>query len=337
MSAPPLPDARAAERPELAALDRETLRTALHRMHVIRKFEEVAEASYMRGLIHGTMHLSIGQEASAVGAVLALRADDYILSTHRGHGHCIAKGADPARMLAEFFGKENGYCRGRGGSMHIADVEGGNLGANGIVAGGLPIAVGVGMSIKAQKQDRVCMVFFGDGAANEGAFHEALNMASIWKLPVVFVCENNKYGMSMDIAKAMAVPNVADRASAYAMPGVALDGNDLPAVTAATRVAVTRARSGGGPSLIECKTYRLRGHSKSDRNLYRTKEEIEAWRKRDPILRLQGELIAHGRFEAVELADIEKAAQAQIEAALEFAKASPDPDPAELTRDVYAR
>ena len=337
MSAPPLPDARAAERPELAALDRETLRTALHRMHVIRKFEEVAEASYTRGLIHGTMHLSIGQEASAVGAVLALRADDYILSTHRGHGHCIAKGADPARMLAEFFGKENGYCRGRGGSMHIADVEGGNLGANGIVAGGLPIAVGVGMSIKAQKQDRVCMVFFGDGAANEGAFHEALNMASIWKLPVVFVCENNKYGMSMDIAKAMAVPNVADRASAYAMPGVALDGNDLPAVTAATRVAVTRARSGGGPSLIECKTYRLRGHSKSDRNLYRTKEEIEAWRKRDPILRLQGELIAHGRFDAAELADIEKAAQAQIEAALEFAKASPDPDPAELTRDVYAR
>jgi pyruvate dehydrogenase E1 component alpha subunit len=337
MSAPPQPDARAAERPELAALDRETLRTALHRMHVIRKFEEVAEASYSRGLIHGTMHLSIGQEASAVGAVLALRADDYILSTHRGHGHCIAKGADPARMLAEFFGKENGYCRGRGGSMHIADVEGGNLGANGIVAGGLPIAVGVGMSIKAQKQDRVCMVFFGDGAANEGAFHEALNMASIWKLPVVFVCENNKYGMSMDIAKAMAVPNVADRASAYAMPGVALDGNDLPAVTAATRVAVTRARSGGGPSLIECKTYRLRGHSKSDRNLYRTKEEIEAWRKRDPILRLQGELIAHGRFEADELADIEKDAQAQIEAALEFAKASPDPDPAELTRDVYAR
>jgi len=337
MSAPPLPDARAAERPELAALDRETLRTALHRMHVIRKFEEVAEASYMRGLIHGTMHLSIGQEASAVGAVLALRADDYILSTHRGHGHCIAKGADPARMLAEFFGKENGYCRGRGGSMHIADVEGGNLGANGIVAGGLPIAVGVGMSIKAQKQDRVCMVFFGDGAANEGAFHEALNMASIWKLPVVFVCENNKYGMSMDIAKAMAVPNVADRASAYAMPGVALDGNDLPAVTAATRIAVTRARGGGGPSLIECKTYRLRGHSKSDRNLYRTKEEIEAWRKRDPILRLQGELIAHGRFEAAELAEIEKEAQAQIEAALEFAKASPDPNPAELTRDVYAR
>jgi pyruvate dehydrogenase E1 component alpha subunit len=282
------------------------------------------------------MHLSIGQEASAVGAILPLRADDYILSTHRGHGHCIAKGADPARMLAEFFGKENGYCHGRGGSMHIADIESGNLGANGIVAGGLPIAVGVGMSIKAQKQDRICMVFFGDGAANEGAFHEALNMASIWKLPVVFLCENNKYGMSMDIALAMAVPNVADRASAYAMPGVAVDGNDLPAVAAASLVAVSRARSGGGPTLVECKTYRLRGHSKSDRNLYRTKEEIEAWRKRDPIRRLESELVAHGRFDAAELADLEKQAQLEIEQALDFAKASPDPDPAQLTRDVYA-
>src|SRR4029453_2855865 len=239
------------ERPELAALDDETLRAALSKMHLIRKFEETAEASYMRGLIHGTMNLSIGQEASAVGSTLPLRRDDYILSTHRGHGPCIAKGADPARMFAEFFGKENGYCRGRGGSIHTADVEGGNLGANGIVAGGLPIAIGVGMSITMQKQDRVCMVFFGDGATNEGAFHEALNMASIWKLPIVFVCENNKYGMSMDIARAMAVPNVADRASAYAMPGVAVDGNDLAAVVAAARRAVARARSGRGPARSE--------------------------------------------------------------------------------------
>ncbi len=305
-------------------------------MHLIRKFEETAEASYMRGLIHGTMHLSIGQEASAVGATLPLRADDYILSTHRGHGHCIAKGADPARMFAEFFGKENGYCRGRGGSMHIADVEGGNLGANGIVAGGLPIAVGVGMSIKAQKQDRVCVVFFGDGAANEGAFHEALNLASIWKLPIVFVCENNKYGMSMDIARAMAVPNVADRASAYAMPGVVVDGNDLAAVVAATGPAIERARRGCGPTLVECKTYRLRGHSKSDRNLYRTKEEIESWREKDAIRRLERELIVHARCTAAELLAIEQAAQQTIDDALAFAKASPDPDPRELTRDVYA-
>ncbi|HEX8009533.1 MAG TPA: thiamine pyrophosphate-dependent dehydrogenase E1 component subunit alpha [Casimicrobiaceae bacterium] len=305
-------------------------------MVLIRRFEELAEASYARGLIHGTMHLSIGQEASAVGAVLALRADDYILSTHRGHGHCIAKGADPKRMLAEFFGKETGYCRGRGGSMHIADVDGGNLGANGIVAGGLPIAVGVGLAIKAQKQDRVCLVFFGDGAANEGAFHEALNMASIWTLPVVFVCENNKYGMSMDVARAMAVANVADRASAYSMPGVVVDGNDLPAVAAAARLRVERARGGKGPSLLECKTYRLRGHSKSDRNLYRTKDEIETWRSRDPIVRLKDELIATARFDAAELAAIEKSAEAEIAAALEFAKASPEPDPRELMGDVYA-
>ena len=325
-----------AERAELATLDTATLRAALTKMHLIRKFEETAEASYMRGLIHGTMHLSIGQEASAVGATLPLRRDDYILSTHRGHGHCLAKGADPARMLAEFFGKETGYCRGRGGSMHIADIDSGNLGANGIVGGGLPIAVGVGMSIRMQKQERVCMVFFGDGATNEGAFHEALNMASIWKLPVVFVCENNKYGMSMDIALAMAVPNVADRASAYAMPGVAVDGNDLPAVAAAAAAAIDRARTGDGPSLVECKTYRWRGHSKSDRNLYRTKEEIDAWRKRDPIRLLEAELVAHGRFEAAELAAIEKAAALEIERALDFAKTSPDPAPSDLTRDVYA-
>ena len=326
----------APERPELAALEQEVLRGALMKMHLIRKFEEAAEASYMRGLIHGTMHLSIGQEASAVGSILPLRLDDYILSTHRGHGHCIAQGADPARMLAEFFGKETGYCHGRGGSMHIADIEGGNLGANGIVAGGLPIAVGVGMSIKAQKQDRVCMVFFGDGATNEGAFHESLNMASIWKLPIVFVCENNKYAMSMDIALSMAVRNVTDRASAYAMPAVAVDGNDLPAVAAAARAAVARARSGGGPALVECKTYRIRGHSKSDRNLYRTKEEIETWREADPIGRLETEVVTQQRFSRPELAAIEQAAQQQIEAALEFAKASPDPDCAELTRDVYA-
>ena len=263
--------ARPAQRSELAALDEPALALALHRMHLIRKFEETAEQSYMRGLVHGTMHLSIGQEASAVGATLHLVPDDYILSTHRGHGHCIAKGADVARMLAEFFGKETGYCRGRGGSMHIADIDTGNLGANGIVGGGLPIAVGVGMGIRAQRQARVCMVFFGDGAANEGAFHESLNMASIWKLPIVFLCENNKYGMSMDVARAMAVPNVADRAAAYAMPGATVDGNDLPAVAAAAREAIERARAGLGPSLLECKTYRWRGHSKSDRNLYRTR------------------------------------------------------------------
>ena len=197
------------------------LREVLRKMYLIRRFEEGAEDSYMRGLIHGTMHLSIGQEASALGICMPLTDDDQITSTHRGHGHCIAKGADPRRMLAEFFGKETGYCRGRGGSMHIADVDGGNLGANGIVGGGLPIAVGVGMSIKAQKLDRVCAVFFGDGAANEGAFHEALNLASIWRLAIVFVCENNRYGMSMDARRAMAVGIGLDHADDAGRPGPA--------------------------------------------------------------------------------------------------------------------
>jgi len=324
------------ERPAFALLGEEGLRQCLRRMHLVRRFEEAAEQSYIRGLIHGTMHLSIGQEASAVGAVAALRPDDYILSTHRGHGHCIAKGADPSFMFAEFFGKDTGYCRGRGGSMHIADVAGGNLGANGIVGGGLPIAVGVGLSAKMRRSGQVCMVFFGDGASNEGAFHEALNLASIWKLPVVFVCENNKYGMSMSTARSMPVANVADRAAAYAMPGVIVDGNDLLAVVEAADEACARARRGEGPSLLECKTYRLRGHSKSDRNLYRTKEEIEAWRARDPIARLRDALVEAGRLDAVEAEAIEASAAAEIEAAVEFARTSPDPDPAQLERDVYA-
>ena len=307
-------------------------------MHLIRKFEETAEASYMRGLIHGTMHLSIGQEASAVGSILPLRRDDYILSTHRGHGHCIAKGADPALMLAEFFGKETGYCRGRGGSMHIADIEGGNLGANGIVGGGLPIAVGVGMSIKMQKQDRVCMVFFGDGATNEGAFHEALNMASIWKLPIVFVCENNKYG---DVDGHRARDGGAERRRPRErLCDAGRHGRRQRPARRRRRGARgrrSRARSGGGPSLVECKTYRWRGHSKSDRNLYRTKEEIDAWRKRDPIRPLEAELRgARPLRRRRSSRAIEQAAARQIEDALEFAKASPDPDPSQLTRDVYA-
>ena len=335
MTQAPAPS-RLNQRAELAALDDDDLSLALRRMRLIRRFEEEAEASYMRGLVHGTMHLSIGQEASAVGAAFHLRREDYVLSTHRGHGHCIAKGADVSRMFAEFFGKETGYCRGRGGSMHIADVEGGNLGANGIVGGGLPIAVGVGMSIRMQKLDRVCVVYFGDGAANEGAFHESLNMASIWKLPILFVCENNKYGMSMDSARAMAVPNVADRAPGYAMPGVIVDGNDMPAVAAAARAAIDRAKNGAGPSLIECKTYRIRGHSRSDRNLYRAKEEIEPWKERDPIAAFESELMAHDLLSLAAMNAIADDVEREIAEAIAFAQASPDPDPKELTRDVYA-
>jgi len=321
---------------DTAGLSAQQLRGYLRQMYLIRLFEEQAEQLYIRGLIHGTMHLSIGQEASAVGACAALHPDDYILSTHRGHGHCIAKGARIERMMAEFMGKETGYCRGRGGSMHIADVEGGNLGANGIVAGGIPIATGVGLSLKMRRDPRICLTFFGDGAANEGAFHEALNMAAIWNLPVVFFCENNTYAMSMHVARALPIANIADRAAAYGFPGITVDGNDFLAVYAAAAEAVARARSGGGPTLIEAKTYRWRGHSKSDRNHYRSQQEIEEWKGRDPIPRLQNRLLELELIDENEIAAIQAESQATIAAAVEFARSSPDPDPAGLEDEVYA-
>lgn len=311
------------------------LKAALKKMYLIRKFEEGAEESYTRGLIHGTMHLSIGQEASAVGACMPLTDNDKITSTHRGHGHCVAKGADVARMFAEFFGKETGYCRGRGGSMHIADVAKGNLGANGIVGGGIPIAVGAALAAKRLGTGAVTVCFFGDGANNEGAFHEALNMASVWKLPVVFVCENNKYGMSTSTERSTAVKSVADRAVAYAMPGVSVDGNDFSAVAEALETAVARARAGEGPTLVESLTYRWRGHSKSDRNRYRTKEEIAEWMDKDPIRRMAEMLVAHKVLDEGAVEALEAEADAEIAAAIESAKAGPDPDIADLTRDVY--
>ena len=311
------------------------LKEALRKMILIRRFEEGAEESYTRGLIHGTMHLSIGQEASAVGCTMMLRKTDYITSTHRGHGHCIGKGADPKLMFAEFFGKEEGYCRGRGGSMHIADAESGNLGANGIVAGGIPIAVGAALAIKKQKRDDVAICFFGDGATNEGAFHEALNMAAIWKLPVVFVCENNKYGMSVSTERSMAVSDVATRAISYNMEGVIVDGNRIEDVAESMQAAITKARDGGGPTLVECKTYRIRGHSKSDRNRYRTKEEIENWKMRDPIGHFETELLAHGLASAEEIAAINASVESEIAAGIEFAKNGTDPSPEDVARDVY--
>ena len=313
------------------------LKEALRKMFLIRKFEEAAEQSYMRGLTHGTMHLSIGQEASAVGACMPLSDDDKITSTHRGHGHCIAKGADAARMLAEFFGKETGYCRGRGGSMHIADISKGNLGANGIVGGGIPIAVGAALSAKRLKTGTVALSFFGDGANNEGAFHESLNMASVWKLPVVFFCENNQYGMSTSTAQSTAVKSIADRASAYSMPGIVVDGNDFSAVAEASDEAVARARAGLGPTLVESLTYRFRGHSRSDRNRYRTKEEIQEWMRRDPIAHMSELLESHGIAARKEIERLELDVDREIEAAIDFAHKSPAPPATELTRDVYAR
>lgn len=313
----------------------EALKGALHRMYRVRKFEEGAEQCYMRGLIHGTMHLSIGQEASAVASCLPLAPDDQITSTHRGHGHCLAKGADVARMFAEFFGKETGYCKGRGGSMHIADVAKGNLGANGIVAGGIPIAVGAALSAKRLGTGKVVLCFFGDGANNEGAFHESLNIAAVWKLPVVFVCENNQYGMSTSIKQSTAVAKIADRASSYDMPGFTVDGNDFSEVAATVDQAVQRARNGEGPTLIENVTYRWRGHSRSDRNRYRSKEEIAEWMARDPITKFAELLKEHNIMTADEIAALETAVDEEIEAAIEFAQNSPDPSPEDVTRDVY--
>lgn len=318
------------------ALSTERKRDLLRQMITIRAFEEKAEQLYTQGKIHGTMHLSIGMEASAVGAVAALRPDDYILSTHRGHGHCIAKGAELKLMMAEFLGKETGYCRGRGGSMHIADVEGGNLGANGVVGGGIPIAVGVGLSLKMQQSDRVVLCFFGDGAANLGPFHEALNMAAIWQLPAVFVCENNQYAMSFSAKKAFAIERIAERAAAYAMPGETVDGNDLLAVYDAVSCAVARARAGGGPSLVENLTYRWRGHSKSDANRYRTKEEIEEWKGRCPIARFRASLLVEGALTEAQAAQLEQEVAEAIRAAVAFAESSPEPALATIEEGVYA-
>lgn len=312
------------------------LREVLRKMYLIRRFEEGAEDSYMRGLVHGTMHLSIGQEASAVGICMPLTDADQITSTHRGHGHCIAKGADVKRMFAEFFGKTTGYCKGRGGSMHIADVTKGNLGANGIVAGGIPIAVGAALSAKKMKTGKVVVSFFGDGANNEGAFHESLNMASIWKLPVIFVCENNGYGMSTSTARSTAVRDIADRAAAYAMPGVIVDGNNFSQVAEASHIAVERARRGEGPTLIESKTYRYRGHSKSDRNRYRTREEIEDWMtNRDPISLFEKELLEFGVIDQAGIEAVRVTVEKEIADALEFARQSPMPDPADHELFVY--
>ncbi len=317
-------------------LNRQLCVNMLTQMYEIRFFEETVDDLFARGLVHGTMHLSIGQEASAVGSISALRPEDFILSTHRGHGHCIAKGADIKLMMAEFMGKETGYCRGRGGSMHIADMEGRNLGANGVVGGGIPLAVGVGLSLKMRGTEEIVMGFFGDGAANQGAFHEALNMAAIWDLPVVYVCENNQYGMSMSVSRAFKVENISQRAVGYGMQGMTVDGNDVLQVYEAATEAVERARAGEGPTLLECKTYRWKGHSKSDQERYRTKEEIESWKKKDPIIRFRQLLIDQGVIGEEEAGQIEAEAGRAIAEALEYAKASPEPSVDTILEGLYA-
>ncbi len=302
----------------------------------IRKFEEKVVELFAQGKIPGFVHSYIGEEAVAVGACSALEPTDYITSTHRGHGHLIAKGGDLKYMMAELYGKKTGYCKGKGGSMHIADVDLGILGANGIVGAGLPIATGAALSSYLQRNGRVALCFFSDGASNRGTFHESLNMASIWKLPVVFLCENNMYGISMPQRKGMAVEDIADRAAAYGIPGVVVDGNDVIAVYEAVKEAVTRARAGGGPTLIEAKTARWRGHFEGDPQIYRTPEEIEDWKKKCPIMRFQEKLIKMGILDEAKIREIESMIAREVEEAVRFAEESPYPEPEEALEDVYA-
>ena len=321
----------------LAQIGESIAREMLDTMILIRAFEEKADELYTLGLTHGTMHLSIGQEASAVGASYAVRrGEDYLLNHHRGHGHALAWGSEVDLMMAEFLGKENGYCRGRGGSMHIADIERNNLGANGIVAGGIPIAPGVGVSIQLRKTDQLCLCLFGDGAANEGAFHESLNLASIWDLPVIYFCENNQYGMSMSVDRAFNIERISDRACAYNIPGETVDGNDPLAVYDAVFRAAVRARSGKGPTLIEALTYRWKGHSKSDRQAYRTRDEVKEWQVKDPIPRFAAVLEGAGMLGGGALEVMRLEAQQKVDQALAFAEASPDPDVATIMEGVYA-
>jgi pyruvate dehydrogenase E1 component alpha subunit len=306
-------------------------------MATVRHFELMADKLYAAGKVHGTMHLSAGQEAVAAGISLAVRQDDYFINHHRGHGHFIAKGADINLMMAEFIGRDTGYNHGRGGSMHIADFQSHNLGANGIVGGGIPQAVGVGLALQMQKRDEICICVFGDGAANEGVFHEAMNMAALWKLPILYVCENNKYGMSMDVERATSKLPIAQRGDAYGIPWACVDGNDVVEVYEAMKTAAEHVRSGKGPYFVETITYRYFGHSKSDRNLYRSREEIEDWKQnRDPIMRFTKHLLQSEILDEAQAQEIDNQAEQVIVKAVEFAEASPEPDLSTVLEYVYA-
>jgi pyruvate dehydrogenase E1 component alpha subunit len=316
--------------------EKEKLVEMYRQMLRIRHFEEKVYELYGQNLVPGTIHLYVGQEAVAVGVCANLRKDDYITSTHRGHGHCIAKGADLRRIMAEILGKRTGYCRGKGGSMHIADFSIGMLGATAVVGAGIPIAVGAGLSIRLRGTDQVVACFFGEGASNQGTFHEGINMAAIWSLPVVFVCENNLYAMGTRQSMVMKIKNVADRASAYRIPGVTVDGNDVLAVYEAACEAVNRARRGEGPTLIECKTYRHKGHSRFDPATYRPKEEVETWLKKDPVQRLKAKLLEMAFLTEQEAEKLEQEAVSVVEEAVKFAMKSPYPAPEEALENVYA-
>lgn len=318
------------------AMDKATALGLYRKMVEIRRFEEKLYFLFSTRDMPGSMHQYNGEEAVAVGVCAHLSPSDYITSTHRGHGHCIAKGADLRAVMAEMFAKSTGCCRGMGGSMHIADFSVGMLGANGIVAAGIPIAAGAGLSCQVQGKGRVSVAFFGDGAANEGAFHEAVNLAAVWQLPVVFVCENNVYGFSTHYRRTMLLGNIADRAAAYGIPGVVVDGMDLRLVYDAAGEAVRRARDGNGPTLLEAKTYRYMGHSRFEPSSYRTKEELAEWKKRDPIALFRSVLLAQIGAAEADVAREERAAGEAIEESVRFAEQSPDPAPGDWRHWIFA-
>ncbi len=304
-------------------------------MNRIRKFEEKAVQLFESNKLRGSVHLYIGEEAIAATVCSSMSDLDYITSTHRGHGHAIAKGAALDRALAELMGKATGYCKGRGGSMHIADLEKGNLGANAIVGGGIPIAVGGALAQKMKGQKNFTVSFFGDGGSNQGTAHESMNLASLWKLPIIFICENNGFGISVPTWQSTSVKDIAVRAAGYDMPGETVDGNDVMAIDAAMARAKERAVSGQGPTLIECKTYRWKGHWTGDPEPYRTREEVAAWMERCPIKQFRAHLLKSGLATEKELDKIEAAAALEMEKATEFALESPEPDPAHVMDDVF--
>ena len=315
----------------------DTQREMLRRMLTIRRFEERASADYLAGKIYGVVHCYIGEEAVAVGVCTALDQGDRIISTHRGHGHCIAKGADLNRMMAELYGRQTGYCKGKGGSMHIADFGIGMLGANGIVAGGIAIVTGAGLAAQMEGKGGVAVSFFGDGAANAGPFHECLNIAATWKLPMLYVCENNMYAAQTAAAATHALSDVAARAAGYGIPGVVVDGNDIFAVYQAANRAVERARSGDGPTLIECKTYRWRAHTeRRGQPDPRDPAEREAWQRKDPIAQIERQLRDQGDLDDAGMEAMERDIVAALEAAVAFAEASPFPTPEQATEDAFA-
>lgn len=319
------------------AIDKQDLLRMYKTMLLIRRFEERAILEFQNGVLPGFIHSYIGQEAIAVGVCAHLGMDDRIVSNHRGHGHCISKGADINRMMAEIFAKKTGYCKGKGGSMHIADFEIGMLGANGIVGAGLPIATGSALAAQLEGGDRVSVVFFGDGAVGEGTFHESLNMAGIWKLPIVYVCENNMYGVNTPTSYSMAAEHVADRAAAYSMPGVVADGNDLFTVYETAKKGVERARAGDGPTLIEFETYRWRNHFEGDGLPdLRPKEELAQWQEKCPVAFVERHLLESGLADRDALDAINAEVLSQVQAAVDFAIESPLPDPEDALEDVFS-